>query len=87
MSSPIVLKALPSEMRDSFIRFTLSQVVDGNAKTDVSNRREPGSFCGEAEQPGKKSWMIHEVTWHRMLITSHATGQALQNLFYQIPLT
>lgn len=27
------------------------QIVDGNAKTDVSNRREPGSFCGEAEQP------------------------------------
>jgi hypothetical protein len=25
--------------------------VDGNAKTDVSNRREPGQFCGEAEQP------------------------------------
>lgn len=27
------------------------QIVDGNAKTDVSNRREPGMFCGEAEQP------------------------------------
>lgn len=25
--------------------------MDGNAKTDVSNRREPGMFCGEAEQP------------------------------------
>lgn len=29
----------------------LGQIVDGNAKTDVSNRREPGMFCGEAEQP------------------------------------
>lgn len=27
------------------------QIVDGNAKTDVSNRREPGMFCGETEQP------------------------------------
>lgn len=27
------------------------KIVDGNAKTDVSNRREPGMFCGEAEQP------------------------------------
>lgn len=31
--------------------YCCSQIVDGNAKTDVSNRREPGSFCGEAEQP------------------------------------
>lgn len=27
------------------------QIVDGNAKTGVSNRREPGMFCGESEQP------------------------------------
>ncbi|XP_063904565.1 uncharacterized protein LOC135123655 isoform X1 [Zophobas morio] len=27
------------------------QIVDGNAKTDVSNRKEPGIFCGESEQP------------------------------------
>ncbi|KAH0819678.1 hypothetical protein GEV33_003113 [Tenebrio molitor] len=26
-------------------------IVDGNAKTDVSNRKEPGIFCGESEQP------------------------------------
>lgn len=29
----------------------LLQIVDGNAKTDVSNRKEPGMFCGESEQP------------------------------------
>lgn len=29
----------------------LFQIVDGNAKTDVSNRKEPGMFCGESEQP------------------------------------
>lgn len=37
-----------------YIRFLfvfLFQIVDGNAKTDVSNRREPGQFCGETEQP------------------------------------
>ncbi|XP_050340229.1 uncharacterized protein LOC126766506 [Bactrocera neohumeralis] len=28
----------------------LRVITDGNAKTDVSNRREPGMFCGEAEQ-------------------------------------
>nr|XP_029724606.1 uncharacterized protein LOC115264724 [Aedes albopictus] len=27
------------------------EIVDGNAKTDVSNQREPGQFCGESEQP------------------------------------
>ncbi|XP_049853179.1 cubilin-like [Schistocerca gregaria] len=27
------------------------QIVDGNAKTDVSNRKDPGVFCGETEQP------------------------------------
>ncbi|XP_049853177.1 cubilin-like isoform X1 [Schistocerca gregaria] len=27
------------------------QIVDGNAKTDVSNRKDPGMFCGETEQP------------------------------------
>lgn len=27
------------------------KIIDGNAKTDVSNRREPGMFCGESEQP------------------------------------
>uniref|UniRef100_A0A1B6LN30 CUB domain-containing protein n=1 Tax=Graphocephala atropunctata TaxID=36148 RepID=A0A1B6LN30_9HEMI len=26
------------------------QVVDGNAKTELSNRKEPGLFCGETEQ-------------------------------------
>lgn len=27
------------------------QIVDGNSKTEVSNQREPGMFCGESEQP------------------------------------
>ncbi|KAK6623803.1 hypothetical protein RUM44_010659 [Polyplax serrata] len=26
-------------------------IVDGNQRTDVSNRKEPGLFCGEIEQP------------------------------------
>lgn len=26
------------------------QIVDGNAKTELSNRKEPGLFCGETEQ-------------------------------------
>lgn len=35
---------------NSFVCLSL-QIVDGNSKTDVSNRREPGMFCGESEQP------------------------------------
>nr|XP_018901755.1 PREDICTED: uncharacterized protein LOC109033539 [Bemisia tabaci] len=27
------------------------QIIDGNARTDLSNRKEPGLFCGEIEHP------------------------------------
>ncbi|CAB0014019.1 unnamed protein product, partial [Nesidiocoris tenuis] len=27
------------------------RIVDGNTKTELSNRKEPGVFCGETEQP------------------------------------
>lgn len=40
------------------------QIVDGNAKTDVSNRREPGMFCGEAEQP---QTFISETSYVKIL--------------------
>lgn len=45
------MKQLLSYMQTNVRLVVNIQVVDGNAKTDVSNRREPGSFCGEAEQP------------------------------------
>lgn len=45
----LALSSIPTNLFASLKLF--SEVVDGNAKTDVSNRREPGSFCGEAEQP------------------------------------
>lgn len=45
------MKLLLSYMQTNVRLVVNIQVVDGNAKTDVSNRREPGSFCGEAEQP------------------------------------
>lgn len=45
------MKLLLSCMQTNVRLVVNIQVVDGNAKTDVSNRREPGSFCGEAEQP------------------------------------
>lgn len=38
--------------------------MDGNAKTDVSNRREPGMFCGEAEQP---QTFISETSYVKIL--------------------
>lgn len=44
--------------------FGFSQIVDGNAKTDVSNRREPGMFCGEAEQP---QTFISETSYVKIL--------------------
>lgn len=46
------------------IFFLFPQIVDGNAKTDVSNRREPGMFCGEAEQP---QTFISETSYVKIL--------------------
>uniref|UniRef100_A0A1A9W7Q7 CUB domain-containing protein n=1 Tax=Glossina brevipalpis TaxID=37001 RepID=A0A1A9W7Q7_9MUSC len=49
------------------------QIVDGNAKTDVSNRREPGMFCGEAEQP---QTFISETSYVKVLFhTDNFTDQ------------
>ncbi|BET00543.1 CUB domain [Nesidiocoris tenuis] len=31
--------------------FPSTSIVDGNTKTELSNRKEPGVFCGETEQP------------------------------------
>lgn len=51
----------------------LFQIVDGNAKTDVSNRREPGMFCGEAEQP---QTFISETSYVKVLFhTDNFTDQ------------
>uniref|UniRef100_A0A1B0BRK8 CUB domain-containing protein n=1 Tax=Glossina palpalis gambiensis TaxID=67801 RepID=A0A1B0BRK8_9MUSC len=48
-------------------------IVDGNAKTDVSNRREPGMFCGEAEQP---QTFISETSYVKVLFhTDNFTDQ------------
>lgn len=56
------------------------QIVDGNAKTDVSNRREPGQFCGEAEQP---QTFISETSYVRVLFhTDNFTDQV--NIFISI---
>lgn len=52
------------------------QIVDGNAKTDVSNRREPGMFCGEAEQP---QTFISETSYVKVLFhTDNFTDQVSQ---------
>ena len=57
------------------------QIVDGNAKTDVSNRREPGMFCGESEQP---QTFISETSYVKVVfhtdnftdqVTVHCTAQ------------
>ncbi|KAM7341876.1 uncharacterized protein ACRADG_009505 isoform 1-T5 [Cochliomyia hominivorax] len=49
------------------------QIVDGNAKTDVSNRREPGMFCGEAEQP---QTFISETSYVKVMFhTDNFTDQ------------
>lgn len=51
--------------------------MDGNAKTDVSNRREPGMFCGEAEQP---QTFISETSYVKILF--HADNFTDQVSFY-----
>ncbi|KAH1016431.1 hypothetical protein HUJ04_007651 [Dendroctonus ponderosae] len=40
------------------------QIVDGNGKTDVSNRKEPGMYCGESEQP---QTFMSETSFVKML--------------------
>uniref|UniRef100_A0A1A9Z5I1 CUB domain-containing protein n=1 Tax=Glossina pallidipes TaxID=7398 RepID=A0A1A9Z5I1_GLOPL len=51
----------------------ICKIVDGNAKTDVSNRREPGMFCGEAEQP---QTFISETSYVKVLFhTDNFTDQ------------
>ncbi|XP_067005559.2 uncharacterized protein [Anabrus simplex] len=48
-------------------------IVDGNAKTDVSNRKEPGLFCGETEQP---QTFISETSFVKVLFhTDNFTDQ------------
>lgn len=42
---------VPPNLSFAVTQLYYSQIVDGNAKTDVSNRKEPGLFCGEIEQP------------------------------------
>ncbi|KAK7870618.1 hypothetical protein R5R35_009117 [Gryllus longicercus] len=52
------------------------QIVDGNAKTDVSNRREAGAFCGETEQP---QTFISETSFVKVLF--HAENLTDQTYF------
>lgn len=64
------------------------QIVDGNAKTDVSNRREPGVFCGEAEQPqtfiSETSYL--KVVFHTDNFTDQVSGFLLSDLYFSEPL-
>ncbi|XP_034238683.1 uncharacterized protein LOC117643728 [Thrips palmi] len=49
------------------------QIIDGNAKSDLSNRKEPGEFCGESEQP---QTFISETSFVRLLFhTDNFTDQ------------
>lgn len=53
------------------------QIVDGNAKTEVSNRREPGMFCGESEQP---QTFISETSYVKILFyAENYTDQVIWN--------
>lgn len=54
--------------------------MDGNAKTDVSNRREPGMFCGEAEQP---QTFISETSYVKILFhADNFTDQVAYGCLY-----
>ncbi|XP_001607708.1 deleted in malignant brain tumors 1 protein isoform X1 [Nasonia vitripennis] len=49
------------------------QIMDGNTKTEVNNRKEPGVFCGESEQP---QTFISETSFVRVLFhTDNFTDQ------------
>ncbi|XP_015509202.1 uncharacterized protein [Neodiprion pinetum] len=52
------------------------QIIDGNAKTEVSNRKDPGVFCGESEQP---QTFISETSFVRVLF--HAENFTDQTYF------
>ncbi|XP_066595789.1 uncharacterized protein [Prorops nasuta] len=52
------------------------QIVDGNAKTLVSNRKDPGVYCGESEQP---QTFISETSFVRVLF--HADNFTDQTYF------
>lgn len=57
----------------------LFQIVDGNAKTDVSNRREPGKFCGESEQP---QTFISETSYVKVTFyAENFTDQVIEQYF------
>lgn len=56
--------------------FFLLQIVDGNAKTEVSNRKDPGLFCGETEQP---QTFISETSFVKLLF--HADNFTDQTYF------
>ncbi|KAI5723546.1 hypothetical protein M8J76_007896 [Diaphorina citri] len=54
----------------------ISKIVDGNAKTDLSNRKDPGSFCGEIEQT---QTFISETSFVKVLF--HADNFTDQTYF------
>ncbi|XP_033308372.1 uncharacterized protein LOC117209985 [Bombus bifarius] len=52
------------------------QIVDGNTKTEVSNRKDPGVYCGESEQP---QTFISETSFVRVIF--HADNFTDQTYF------
>lgn len=52
------------------------QIIDGNTKTEVNNRKDPGVFCGESEQP---QTFISETSFVRVLF--HADNFTDQTYF------
>ncbi|CAL4210617.1 unnamed protein product, partial [Meganyctiphanes norvegica] len=44
------------------------QILDGNAQTEVSNRRNPGMFCGEIEQTRT---FISETSFVKIIFQVH----------------
>lgn len=53
--------------------FTVYQIIDGNAKTNLSNRKDQGIFCGEIEQ---MQTFISETSFVKVLFhTDNFTDQ------------
>lgn len=55
---------------------SLFQIIDGNTKTEVSNRKDPGVYCGESEQP---QTFISETSFVRVIF--HADNFTDQTYF------
>ena len=47
------------------LKLFYQKIIDGNTKTDLSNRKDPGLFCGEIEQ---SQTFISETSFVKVIV-------------------